>query len=88
MIPYGVLDAMASRLEGEIEHSLTVILNLLAPEMQPVFAQPVAVSQPAVGDMAKDKVAETEEEAGANGGYKDVASAERSDPVPDEEEII
>ncbi len=88
MIPYGVLDAMASRLEGEIEHSLTVILNLLAPEMQPVFAQPVAVSQPAVGEMSKDKLQESDEAGGEKGGYQDVASAERSDPVPDEEEII
>lgn len=88
MIPYGVLDAMASRLEGEIEHSLTVILNLLAPEMQPVFAQPVAVSQPTVGDVHQEHVEEAEEAGSAKGGYQDVASAERSDPVPDEEEII
>jgi hypothetical protein len=38
MLPYGLLDAIATRLEGEIEHSLTIALNILAPEMQPVFA--------------------------------------------------
>lgn len=38
MLPYGLLDAIAVRLEGEIEHGLTLVLNLLAPEMQPVFA--------------------------------------------------
>lgn len=89
MIPYGVLDAMASRLEGEIEHSLTVILNLLAPEMQPVFAQPVSVAQPAVGDVSQDNSSENAvADDGVRGGYQDVASAERSSPVPDEEEII
>ncbi|NBO37757.1 hypothetical protein EBU99_04140 [bacterium] len=88
MIPYGVLDAMASRLEGEIEHSLTVILNLLAPEMQPVFAQPVGVGQPAVGETHNDGHQADEDDSGVNGGYSDVASAERSEPVPDEEEII
>ncbi|MEN9808858.1 MAG: hypothetical protein RLZZ488_425 [Pseudomonadota bacterium] len=89
MIPYGVLDAMASRLEGEIEHSLTVILNLLAPEMQPVFAQPVAAAQAVVGEGPQASAAAGEDSAdGAKGGYQDVASAERSDPVPDEEEII
>lgn len=89
MIPYGVLDAMASRLEGEVEHSLTVILNLLAPEMQPVFAQPVAAAQAAAGDapQAASGVSDDSDEA-VKGGYQDVASAERSDPVPDEEEII
>lgn len=38
MLPYGLLDAVASRLESEMEHSLTLILNILSPEMQPVFA--------------------------------------------------
>lgn len=38
MLPYGLLDAIAARLEGEMEHSLTIALNILAPEMQPVFA--------------------------------------------------
>ncbi|MEY3902806.1 MAG: hypothetical protein RL189_2112 [Pseudomonadota bacterium] len=89
MIPYGVLDAMASRLEGEIEHSLTVILNLLAPEMQPVFAQPVAAAQAVVGEATQASAGAGEDSVeGAKGGYQDVASAERSDPVPDEEEII
>lgn len=87
MIPYGILDAMASRLEGEIEHSLTVVLNLLAPEMQPVFAQPVAFSQPVVAEVSEG-VEDTSNVVGAKGGYQDVASAERSHPVPDEEEII
>lgn len=89
MIPYGVIDAMASRLEGEIEHSLTVILNLLAPEMQPVFAQPVAAAQAAAGDAPQAAAGVSDDSVqGAKGGYQDVASAERSDPVPDEEEII
>lgn len=88
MIPYGVLDAMASRLEGEVEHSLTVILNLLAPEMQPVFAQPVGVSQVVVSDGRSDSDGHDDDGRGVKGGYQDVASAERSDPVPDEEEII
>lgn len=88
MIPYGVLDAMASRLEGEYEHSLTVILNLLAPEMQPVFAQPVGVSQSPATAVNSSSQNQNEQAYGANGGFQDVASAERSDPVPDEEEII
>jgi biopolymer transport protein ExbB/TolQ len=91
MIPYGVLDAMAGRLEGEIEHSLTVLLNLLAPEMQPVFAQPVGATQSGSGgqDSGHDGQHDEAHDAnGARGGYQDVASAERSDPVPDEEEII
>jgi biopolymer transport protein ExbB/TolQ len=88
MIPYGVLDAMASRLEGEVEHSLTVILNLLAPEMQPVFAQPVGASQVVASDGHSDSDGHDDDGHGVKGGYQDVASAERSDPVPDEEEII
>jgi biopolymer transport protein ExbB/TolQ len=88
MIPYGILDAMANRLEGEIEHSLTVVLNLLAPEMQPVFAQPVGVSQAVAGEMQSGTAMQDDDGQVNKGGYQDVASAERSDPVPDEEEII
>jgi hypothetical protein len=86
MIPYGVLDAMANRLEGEIEHSLTVILNLLAPEMQPVFAQPIGVTP--YGAEPIEEVKTDDDDVAVKGGYQDVASAERSEPVPDEEEII
>ena len=89
MIPYGILDAMASRLEGEIEHSLTVILNLLAPEMQPVFAQPIDASRLSAGDgQGSDTAGNRDNSQGAKGGYNDVASAERTDSIPDEEEII
>ncbi|BBH54487.1 MotA/TolQ/ExbB proton channel family protein [Fluviispira sanaruensis] len=38
MLPFGILDAIAWRLEAEMEHSLCVILNILSPEMQPMFA--------------------------------------------------
>ncbi len=40
LLPYGVLDAIASRLESEMEHSIAIIINILAPEMQTVYAQP------------------------------------------------
>jgi len=88
MIPYGVLDAMANRLEGEIEHSLTVILNLLAPEMQPVFAQPIGATPYGATESKDDPQREEDDDVAVKGGYQDVASAERSEPVPDEEEII
>lgn len=92
MLPYGLLDAIASRLEGEIEHSLTMILNLLAPEMQPVFGQPamqVAGVSPAIAgaDASSAPVAEASPTP-SKGAYEDVSNNERSEPVPDEEEII
>lgn len=92
MFPYGLLDSMAARLEGEIEHSLTIILNLLAPELQPVFGQPMAPVTSSVGAISVDSAPmQSAHEAApvANKGpYEEVSSGERAEPVPDEEEII
>ena len=109
MLPYGLVDAIATRLEGEIEHSLVVILNLLAPEMQPVFAQPAAAGGGGSGgggsgggghhsSGGNDSSGSAAYASGSGGGdgsgggnkgnYDDIASAERVEPVPDEEEII
>jgi biopolymer transport protein ExbB/TolQ len=40
IIPYGILDSIAYRLEGEIEHSLCVLNNILAPEAIYALANP------------------------------------------------
>ena len=100
MLPYGLVDAIATRLEGEIEHSLVVILNLLAPEMQPVFAQPAMHA--ASARTSSTVAGSNDSSAGANygsgsgdssgsgnkGHFDDITATERVEPVPDEEEII
>jgi hypothetical protein len=86
MLPYGILDAIAARLEGDVEHSVTMILNVLAPETHAVVAAQPAVGAPAmVADppraqetASREPVVEKEEE-------NVVAGAEK---FPDEEEII
>ena len=95
MLPYGILDAIAARLEGDFEHSLTIVLNILAPEMQPVFASASAVQvqgvAPATASHKEDDASASEhEEAEASGGsYEESSSSSgRLDAVPDEEEII
>jgi hypothetical protein len=96
MLPYGIIDAIASRLEGEFEHSITIILNILAPEMQPVFASgaavPMQAAAAAVASPRSDDSGESghqEAEASGGGSYEESSSAStRLDAVPDEEEII
>ncbi len=90
--PYGILEAMATRLEGELEHSLAIVLNLLAPEMQPVFgggalpnagAMEAAESQPATPPPAEKSAP-----AAAKGSADDSRHLEHIESVADEEEII
>jgi hypothetical protein len=90
MLPYGILDAIAARLEGDIEHSVTMVLNVLAPETQAVVA-----AQPSVG--APAMVAETPVRAAsesASSGREPAVEKEEENVVagtekfPDEEEII
>jgi biopolymer transport protein ExbB/TolQ len=92
VVPYGVLEAMAGRIESEFEHSLTVVLNILAPETQPVVA---AVAAPApsyaakapAAEAAAQKVDEKSIDEITNDIDKEVNS-EIAEAVPDEEEII
>lgn len=94
VLPYGILDAIASRLESEVEHGLTVILNILAPETQPVVA---AVAAPVADHGGRSTLAD------GNGGHDDPeehsitemvsdieqeVAGESVEAVPDEEEII
>lgn len=88
MLPYGILDAIAARLEGDFEHSLTMILNVLAPETHAVVA-----AQPAVG--APAMVAETTRAEAAPAAAREPAFEKEEEHVvagaekfPDEEEII
>lgn len=92
MLPFGILDSVAWRLEAEIEHSLCVILNILSPEMQPMFA----------GGSSKNNNNQDNSQGGyssSGGGMESLddgpAQGRRSDDgqaalqnVPDEEEII
>jgi biopolymer transport protein ExbB/TolQ len=90
MIPYGIIDAVAARLEGEIEHSLTVILNILAPETHATIA-----AQPMVAAAAIPMEASRSEESSGMIDVPPQTSKEPDDDVPidkqtipDEEEII
>jgi biopolymer transport protein ExbB/TolQ len=101
MLPYGLLDAIAGRLEGEIEHSLTLVLNILAPEMQPVFAAAPAMAMAGAGAAAasaataasgsnKQSADASDDEPAltSRGGYEEPDASDRIESVPDEEEII
>jgi hypothetical protein len=92
VVPYGILDAIAARLEGDVEHGLTVVLNILAPETQPVVA---AVAAP-VHDSSFDKSNTSAKAAPAEeqtieqltSEIEQEVGSEVADAVPDEEEII
>lgn len=93
VVPYGILDAIASRIESEIEHSLTVVLNILAPETQPVvaaIAAPVA-AEPVRHAAPPASLSKKTEEKAAEPNHKDMdqeVAGDVTDSVPDEEEII
>lgn len=90
MLPYGILDAVAGRLEADFEHGIAVILNLLAPEGPMVQSHSSAASsdpfplshhdsEPAPLSETHSHVAKVE--------HNDLHN-ERSEPLLDEEEII
>ncbi len=94
VIPYGVLEAIASRLEGEIEHSLTIVLNILAPETQPVVAAvaaPAAEYSPSETSSTSNDDAEDVSDSSIDDLTSDIdqeVAGESAEAVPDEEEII
>jgi hypothetical protein len=94
MLPFSLLEAIAARLEGEIEHGLTMILNVLAPEMQPVFASHGKSGGSHTSTIEQSHSAsagtelKTESSAQGKGHHEEPAVNERLDAVPDEEEII
>ena len=91
MLPFGILDAIAWRLESEMEHSLCVVLNILSPEMQPMFTggassssnQEESSDNYSGGNAANENVDRAESK-----GRKDDSSDPGLQEVPDEEEII
>lgn len=91
MFPFGILDAMAWRLESEIEHSLCVVLNILAPDIQPVIASSAPRNEGPSGALAAVAVSAPAESPVLTSQQK----VDNADPVadyaaniPDEEEII
>lgn len=97
MLPFGILDAMAWRLESEMEHSLCVVLNILAPDIQPVMAVSAnSHSEPSISEtnnMAAQQNSAASQEAKTV--TQQPTKAANEDPnanhaaiVPDEEEII
>jgi biopolymer transport protein ExbB/TolQ len=103
MLPFGILDAMAWRLESEMEHSLCVILNILAPDIQPLVVANTNNSPSdykSSEDKSKDEQQHTPVVTNNEAKNSDLnqqqpakAAHENSEPtpapiVPDEEEII
>lgn len=93
VLPYGILDAIAARLEGEIEHSLAIVLNILAPETQPVVAAIAAPAAQPVDTGFRDEPEQDEEPQGES--IEDLTAdidneviGDNAEAVPDEEEII
>lgn len=95
MLPFGILDAMAWRLEAEMEHSLCLVLNILAPDIQPVVVasnvpaekadadNTTLQSFPKVDDMESKNIHQQPTKA----NNEDSGSANAAN-IPDEEEII
>jgi biopolymer transport protein ExbB/TolQ len=93
MLPFGILDAMAWRLESEMEHSLCMILNILAPDIQPVMSshsytieEPVNES-PSTGLKAAE-AAHQEPKPPTTKETHENTGPTAAQNVPDEEEII
>lgn len=96
MLPFGILDAMAWRLESEMEHSLCMVLNILAPDIQPIVA---SSAQPKSEDLdnsnlgslgSNQTIMENEVKTPsqpAKASHEDNSETTLAN-VPDEEEII
>lgn len=91
MIPFGILDAIAWRLEAEMEHSLCVVLNILSPEMQPMFTggASVATNQEEAESYSRNNLTgDNNNERMESKGKKDDSADAGLQEIPDEEEII
>lgn len=91
MVPFGILDAIAWRLEAEMEHSLCVVLNILSPEMQPMFTggAAVATNQEEAENFSRNNLdGDGGHERMDSKGKKDDSADAGLQEVPDEEEII
>ena len=95
MLFFGILDAMAWRLEGEMEHSLAVITNILAPERE-VFFAPTSTAEKPMSEAHSENDNDEDypkPEMTANES-KNTTKAENNkngaaiQSIPDEEEII
>ncbi|MCA2958824.1 MAG: MotA/TolQ/ExbB proton channel family protein, partial [Silvanigrellales bacterium] len=82
MLPYGLLDAIAARLEGEMEHSLTIALNILAPEMQPVFAAAPAAGSAGRSSQGGSGAHHAPAAAAGGAAASHAATADSSDDEP------
>ena len=73
IIPYGILDSIAYRLEGEIEHSLCVINNILAPE--PVY----------IPSDAKSSQDDSDDDESLLDEHNSIQSNVRGEPIKEEQ---
>lgn len=91
MLPYGLLDSVATRLENEVEHSLTIVINILAPETSTVInhsgMMPADMGGHAPMPTMHESHAAEASSSESKESYEDVLSSENT-PVLDEEEII
>jgi len=103
VIPWGILEAIATRLEQEMEYSITVVMNLIAPETQAVFSSPMGIPQGGSAAHSHSGLAAAAAGGGAIAHMDDDMPSlgndfssnggknddmDNSEIVPDEEEII
>ncbi len=89
MFPYGILDAIASRLELEMEQSIAVILNVLSPEKIPLNTRIINESSCEKQSKNTDAVKQVvKEEKGKEESKQNEPEINPSQLIPDEEEII
>lgn len=98
MLPFGILDAMAWRLESEMEHSLCVILNILSPDIQPVVVSSSRPTEEPAVEMSNvvaqasapqnNNESQTTNQQQPAKAAQDAPGSPNITNVPDEEEII
>ena len=90
MFSYGVLDAIAGRLEADSEHSLTIVSNILAPEnFVATTAIPMAAGVPTAQPAAASPKPDTSEPQDKPPAVEEsVDDQEIMEDLSDEEEII
>ena len=92
MLPFGILEAMAWRLESEMEHSLCVVLNILSPDKIPVAMPSHSNENHSSQENKGESFPRSEEiQAPYSASIKEEhenSGANNAQKIPDEEEII
>ena len=89
MLPFGILEAIASRIEAELEHTVCVVINILAPDIQTVYAPSISSGESLpVKSESSNLTEKPAEDLPTQKAANNAQDNPTPNSIPDEEEII